>query len=639
MRRAPVGCAPFRQPVQASRIVPILSHRFHDFTRLSLVVIALLGLAAGSVAYWLGRPDVAAPVWAVATLPALIALAVEIVTDLRRGQVGLDIIAALSMATGLAFDEPLAANVVALMYSGGQLLEIYAQGRARREMTALLGRVARTAQRRDAGGLTEVPIAELRPGETVLIRQGEVLPVDGRIASAVAVLDESALTGEPLPVRRTRGEEAMSGTSCAAEAFDLIVLRPASESTYAGIVRLVEAARDSRAPMMRLADRYAMAFLGVTVALAGLAWGLSGDRLRALAVLMVATPCPLILAVPVAIISGMSRTAAAGVMVKNGGALEALALVRTAVLDKTGTLTAGRAEVTRIVPCAGFTEDEVLGAAAALDQASNHVMAEALVSAARARGLALPAPEAVTEAAGSGIRGRVAGRDVVAGGEGHLRALGHDLPEREFAPGTATVVVAIDGRLAGLIALADPPRAEALAVLAALRRAGVGRIVMASGDRPEVARAVGEALGLDAVAGGLAPGDKVALVSREGAAAPVMMVGDGVNDAPALAAADVGIAMGARGAAASSEAADAVLLVDDLGRLAQAVAIARRTRKIAFESVALGMGLSALAMLFAAAGALPPVQGALLQEVIDVAAIVNALRALRPGAGENMNAA
>lgn len=639
MRRAPVGCAPFRQPVQASRIVPILSHRFHDFTRLSLVVIALLGLAAGSVAYWLGRPDVAAPVWAVATLPALIALAVEIVTDLRRGQVGLDIIAALSMATGLAFDEPLAANVVALMYSGGQLLEIYAQGRARREMTALLGRVARTAQRRDAGGLTEVPIAELRPGETVLIRQGEVLPVDGRIASAVAVLDESALTGEPLPVRRTRGEEAMSGTSCAAEAFDLIVLRPASESTYAGIVRLVEAARDSRAPMMRLADRYAMAFLGVTVALAGLAWGLSGDRLRALAVLMVATPCPLILAVPVAIISGMSRTAAAGVMVKNGGALEALALVRTAVLDKTGTLTAGRAEVTRIVPCAGFTEDEVLGAAAALDQASNHVMAEALVSAARARGLALPAPEAVTEAAGSGIRGRVAGRDVVAGGEGHLRALGHDLPERELAPGTATVVVAIDGRLAGLIALADPPRAEALAVLAALRRAGVGRIVMASGDRPEVARAVGEALGLDAVAGGLAPGDKVALVSREGAAAPVMMVGDGVNDAPALAAADVGIAMGARGAAASSEAADAVLLVDDLGRLAQAVAIARRTRKIAFESVALGMGLSALAMLFAAAGALPPVQGALLQEVIDVAAIVNALRALRPGAGENMNAA
>lgn len=639
MRRAPVGCAPFRQPVQASRIVPILSHRFHDFTRLSLVVIALLGLAAGSVAYWLGRPDVAAPVWAVATLPALIALAVEIVTDLRRGQVGLDIIAALSMATGLAFDEPLAANVVALMYSGGQLLEIYAQGRARREMTALLGRVARTAQRRDAGGLTEVPIAELRPGETVLIRQGEVLPVDGRIASAVAVLDESALTGEPLPVRRTRGEEAMSGTSCAAEAFDLIVLRPASESTYAGIVRLVEAARDSRAPMMRLADRYAMAFLGVTVALAGLAWGLSGDRLRALAVLMVATPCPLILAVPVAIISGMSRTAAAGVMVKNGGALEALALVRTAVLDKTGTLTAGRAEVTRIMPCAGFTEDEVLGAAAALDQASNHVMAEALVSAARARGLALPAPEAVTEAAGSGIRGRVAGRDVVAGGEGHLRALGHDLPERELAPGTATVVVAIDGRLAGLIALADPPRAEALAVLAALRRAGVGRIVMASGDRPEVARAVGEALGLDAVAGGLAPGDKVALVSREGAAAPVMMVGDGVNDAPALAAADVGIAMGARGAAASSEAADAVLLVDDLGRLAQAVAIARRTRKIAFESVALGMGLSALAMLFAAAGALPPVQGALLQEVIDVAAIVNALRALRPGAGENMNAA
>lgn len=639
MRRAPVGCAPFRQPVQASRIVPILSHRFHDFTRLSLVVIALLGLAAGSGAHWLGRPDVAAPVWAVATLPALIALAVEIVTDLRRGQVGLDIIAALSMATGLAFDEPLAANVVALMYSGGQLLEIYAQGRARREMTALLGRVARTAQRRDAGGLTEVPIAELRPGETVLIRQGEVLPVDGRIASAVAVLDESALTGEPLPVRRTRGEEAMSGTSCAAEAFDLIVLRPASESTYAGIVRLVEAARDSRAPMMRLADRYAMAFLGVTVALAGLAWGLSGDRLRALAVLMVATPCPLILAVPVAIISGMSRTAAAGVMVKNGGALEALALVRTAVLDKTGTLTAGRAEVTRIMPCAGFTEDEVLGAAAALDQASNHVMAEALVSAARARGLALPAPEAVTEAAGSGIRGRVAGRDVVAGGEGHLRALGHDLPERELAPGTATVVVAIDGRLAGLIALADPPRAEALAVLAALRRAGVGRIVMASGDRPEVARAVGEALGLDAVAGGLAPGDKVALVSREGAAAPVMMVGDGVNDAPALAAADVGIAMGARGAAASSEAADAVLLVDDLGRLAQAVAIARRTRKIAFESVALGMGLSALAMLFAAAGALPPVQGALLQEVIDVAAILNALRALRPGAGENMNAA
>ncbi|RZA24660.1 MAG: heavy metal translocating P-type ATPase, partial [Proteobacteria bacterium] len=297
-----------------------------------LVAIAVGGLALGSSWAWSDHAYMATTIWTIATLPVLGALLLQIVVSLRRGDVGLDVVAALSMSAALAFGEPLAGNVVALMYSGGQLLEAFAQGRAGREMTALLGRVARTAMCVRGKSIKEVPIDDIVPGDTLIIREGEVLPVDGKVSGEQAILDLSALTGESLPQRISRGGEALSGATSTGAAFELVALRPAAQSTYAGIVRLVEAAQSSKAPMVRMADRYAIWFLVLTVALAGAAWLGSGDPLRALAVLVVATPCPLILAVPVAMISGMSRAARCGVLIKSGGVLEAMAGIRTVIL-------------------------------------------------------------------------------------------------------------------------------------------------------------------------------------------------------------------------------------------------------------------------------------------------------------------
>lgn len=597
-----------------------------------LLAIALMGLAVGTSLSVAGLPG-ADLAWSIGTLPVLAGLLVQIVRSLRRGDVGLDIVAALSMSAALAFGEPLAGNVVALMYSGGQLLETFAAGRARQEMTALLGRVARTAMRYTDKTLSEVAITELVPGDRLLIRQGEVLPVDGHVASGKAQLDMSALTGESIPIEVQSGGEVLSGATLAGSPFDMIASRPAAESTYAGIVRLVEAAQNSKAPMARLADKYAMGFLLFTVTLAGGAWILTMDPLRALAVLVVATPCPLILAVPVAIISGMSRTARIGVLVKNGGMLEALAGVSTAVFDKTGTLTGGRAAVTTIHAAAPYAENDILRLAASIDQASSHVVAEALLRAAAERNLVLSPPTEAVETPGDGIQGMVDKRAVVVGGktyvsglltEGSFDALSATVPREAM-----TVAVAINGRPAGLIVLQDSVRKDARIALDAFRKAGIKRLVLASGDRSDIALAIGNALGVDLAVGELTPAQKVSIVQDEAKRASVMMVGDGVNDAPALAAANVGVAMGARGAAASSEASGVVLLVDALAPLAKAVEIARRTRHIALQSVFVGLGLSIAAMVIASLGFLPPVQGALLQEVIDVAVILNALRALR----------
>jgi heavy metal translocating P-type ATPase len=594
-----------------------------------LVAIALAGLIGGGLAALF--PDGHERwVFAAATLPVLAALFYEIVTSLRRGHFGLDLVAALSMSAALAFGEVLAANVVALMYAGGQLLESFAEGRARREMTALLARVARTAMRYADGQLEEVPIETLVPGDRLLLRAGETLPVDGRVLSpSGALLDESALTGEALPILRAAEEDALSGSTNVGEAFDLSVSRPAGESTYARIVRLVEGAQSAKAPVSRLADGFALWFLGLTLLIAGVAWAASGDHIRALAVLVVATPCPLILALPVALISGMSRAARRGVLIKSSGALERLWGVKTAILDKTGTLTTGVAEVAEIRTVPGTAPDRLLQLAASLDQASGHVMAAALIASARQRGLPLLPPSEVSEAAGAGLAGRVGAHQVVLGGSTYVASRCSGDPRTLHQAGDgATVAVAVDGQLAGIIVLADPLRPDAAAVLAGLRQAGLSRIVLASGDRQEVVDATAAHLPVDVATGDLDPPAKLALVAAESARGPTLMVGDGVNDAPALAAATVGVAMGARGSAASSETADIVILVDQLGRLVEALQVARRTRTIAMQSVFGGLALSILGMLAAALGYLPPLSGALLQEAIDIVVILNALRAL-----------
>jgi heavy metal translocating P-type ATPase len=423
----------------------------------------------------------------------------------------------------------------------------------------------------------------------------------------------------------------MSGATNAGEAFDLTATRPAQQSTYAGIVRLVEAAQRSKAPMARLADRWSLGFLAITLAIAGAAWGGTGDPIRAVAVLVVATPCPLILAVPVALVAGLSRAAHFGVLIKGAGPLETMARIRTLILDKTGTLTDGRPQIVSIESADGMGPQEILRLAAALDQASKHPVAQAIVAAAKERGFALPVPGDVVEIPGEGVLGHVEGRHVIVGGDGFVAGrVGH--PAGAYpatAAGSVLVAVAVDGQMAGHLVMADPLREGTDEMLAGFRREGIERILLATGDRQDVAERVTEGLGLDGLRAGLTPDQKVLLVLTERKNGPVMMVGDGVNDAPALAAADVGVAMGARGAAASAEAADVVLLVDRIDRLVPGIEIARAARRIAVESVVAGIGLSVLGMIAAACGYLTPVQGALLQEVIDVAVILNALRALR----------
>jgi heavy metal translocating P-type ATPase len=484
------------------------------------------------------------------------------------------------------------------------------------------------------GQLEEVALDLIQPGDRLLIRQGDVVPVDGDVAGGVAVLDQSALTGEAMPVKLQAGQAALSGSTNAGDAFDLVASRLAADSTYAGVVRLVEAAQRSRAPMSRMADRYAILFLCVTVVLAAAAWVLTGDPVRAVAVLVVATPCPLILAVPVAIVAGLSRAAKLGILIKGGKAIETLACVRALVIDKTGTLTIGQAKIVSIRIVDGVTSDDVLRIAASLDQASKHIIAQTIVAEAHAKGLTLAVPTDVVEIPGEGVLGRVDGRVVAVGGPrfvgaqisgAELLTLAHD---RE--PGALLVAVAADGKLLGEIILADELRAGTEQLLLALRALGIERIVLATGDRHEVAKFFSAGLSIDLVRSELTPDQKILVVLSERKNGPVMMIGDGVNDAPALAAADLGVAMGAKGAAASAEAADVVLLVDQLDRVLPAIGIARRSRRIALQSVIAGMGLSIAAMIAAALGYIAPVEGALLQEVIDVAVIFNALRALRP---------
>ena len=601
-----------------------------DWLKTALLLLTVGGLLSGLALYLTGMRQGADIAWIVGVLPVLLALLVEILRSLWRGEVGLDIVAALSMTAALTFGETLAAAVVAVMYSGGTFLESFAEGRARREMKDLLSRVPRAATRYRDGTIEEVPLDDIQLGDLLLIRQGDVVPVDGLVASDAAFVDTSAMTGESLPVRLSRGSEAVSGSTNAGEPFDLTATHLAKESTYAGIVRLVEEAQRSKAPMSRLADKWSLGFLAVTVTIDIAAWLITGDPIRAVAVLVVATPCPLILAVPVALVAGLSRAAHFGVLIKGAGPLETMARVRTLILDKTGTLTDGRPQIVSINSPNGMTESEVLRFAASLDQASKHPVAQAVVAAAKARGLVLPVPSEIAEIPGEGVMGIIEGHKVIVGGQDFVaQRIAQPLEDHPVgAAGSVLVAVAVDGQIAGHLVMADPLREGISAMLAGLRREGIDRILLATGDRAAVATHVTEGLGLDGLHTGLTPDQKVQLVLSERKNGPVIMIGDGVNDAPALAVADVGVAMGARGAAAASEAADVVLLVDRIDRISSGIEVARGARRIAVQSVAVGIGLSVLGMIAAAFGYLTPVQGALLQEVIDVAVILNALRAL-----------
>lgn len=613
----------------------------HPLERLPLPVSAA-ALTGGGAAALLEATRIADLIWLAGILVVLLPLTADVVRALWRRETGVDLIAWLAMVGAVILGEFLAGAVIALMLSGGQALERFAAGRAQRELSALLNRAPRMAHRRADGTMATVPVDEIEPGDILLVKPGEVVPVDGLVISTTAVLDTSALTGESRPVERAAGQRLSSGAVNAGGPFELRASATAERSTYAGIIRMVREAAASKAPFVRLADRVAQWFLPATLLLAGAGWILSGDPVRALAVLVVATPCPLILAAPVAITAGLSRAASRGAIVKGGAPLESLAQARIVLIDKTGTVTRGRPRVTEIEPLGPLDGDEVLRLAASLDQVSVHPFAGAIVQVAIDRGLSLTFPTDVVETPGAGTLGMVGGHCVMIGeptwaGQGRpLPAPAASLRRRANAEGSSTTLVVVDGDLAAMLLLDDPLRAEAPRTIRALRRIGISRVDMVTGDGPAVAALIGAAVGADRVLAERSAAEKVAAVRAARSEAPTIMVGDGINDAPALAAADVGVAMGAAGATASSEASDVVLTVDRLDRLIEILVIARRSRHIAWQSVVVGMGLSLVAMGFAAAGLLVPVAGAALQEGIDVAVILNALRALRgpavPGA-------
>ena len=598
---------------------------------------AAVSLAAGGVLALTGAETPADAVWAAATVALLVPLTVSVVRSLARGDVGVDAIALLAMAGALAIGEYLAGAVIALMLAGGNALELFAQSRARRELTLLIDRAPKAANRVADGGVERIDVELVRIGDRLLVRAGEVIPTDGVVRSPEAIVDEAALTGEPLPLTLHAGGTARGGCTNAGEAFEIEATTLASGSAYAALVRLVREAERSQAPFVRMADRYAVAFLPLTLLVAATAWAASGSPRRAVAVLVVATPCPLILAAPIAFVAGVSRAAREGVIVKGGAVIETLGRARTVLFDKTGTLTLGTAEVARIVTTDGIPSDEALRIAASLDQFSTHAMAAALVRAATGRGLRLSMPEHVREDAGQGIAGDVDGHRVAVGSSAFMSAQGITAPARNggTAPGEARVTVAADGRVVAVIVMADRLRDDASGLVDDLRRSGVRHVALATGDVETTAEEIGRAAGVDRIYARQSPADKLELVralSGRDDLSPVVMVGDGINDAPALALADVGIALGAAGATIASEAADAVIAVDRIDRVARAVAIGRRSLRIARQSVIAGLGLSIAGMGLAAVGYLPPVSGALYQEVIDVAVILNALRAL--GGGE-----
>lgn len=609
--------------------------------RLAAYPVVIATLAAGLVT---GALDLAGQDQAARWVASVFAVAVALlqvrgmIADLRAGSYGIDLLAVTAIVSTVAVGQFWAALVVCLMLTGGEALEDYAAGRASRSLTGLLQNAPRTAHRLDGDGQpTDVPVDDVAIGDRLLVRPFEVVPVDGVLESASATLDESSLTGESLPVERMRGDELLSGAVNGAEAIEIRATSAAADSQYQRIIALVRQAQDSKAPFVRLADRVAVPFTLGALALAIGAWLISGEPTRFAEVLVVATPCPLIIAAPVAFMGGMSRAARAGVIVKSSGMLEQLARARTAAFDKTGTLTYGRPQVTQ-VHADGIAPEELLLLAAAVEQYSGHPLAEAVVAHARDEVGDVPAADDVAEVPAHGVRGVVDGHVVVVGNARHVASRTGADPDAMPRPEAATAVhVAVDGRYVGYLALADELRTETRATMASLHRAGIRTTMMLTGDAQDVAAHVAARAGIDDVRAELLPQDKVEAI-RTAPERPVMMVGDGVNDAPVLAAADVGIAMGARGSSAASESADVVITVDDLSRAARAVFVGKRTMRVAWQAIGIGLALSVVLMLIAAGGMLPALAGAWLQEAVDLTSILWALLAVRPSRSERAEA-
>lgn len=596
-----------------------------------LAAAVLLALGAGFLPV---DPAIGHGIWSIGVVIVGFPLVMRTMGDALRGRFATDVVASLSIIGAIWFGQPVAGLVIVLMQTGGEALERYAEGRASSAVRALEEAAPRIAHVERDGLIADVPAPSVRVGEVLVVRPGDLLPCDGVVLDGESELDVSSMTGEAIPIRVTAGVTVMSGTANGLGSFRMRATRAAGESQYARIVALVRNAQASKSPLQRTADRYAAWFTPFTLVVCALAVALSHDRLRALAILVVATPCPLILATPVAIIGGINRAARRFIIVRSGAAIERLESVDTVVFDKTGTLTVGKPRIQAVHVAPGFERRDVMRLAGSAEDRSTHLLARVLVDAARSDGITLGEATSVVEQPGQGIAAVVDGVSVRVGARAFVMPSCDDglmmAAQLEHAGATLRAYIAIGDRLAGVVEYADELRAELPAVLDAFRAAGIQKMVLLSGDHGPIARAVGQSAGLTEAYGDLLPEDKARFIERlQAEGHVVMMIGDGVNDAPALGTADVGVALSAHGASIAAEAADLIVLVDALARAHDALLIGRRTMRIARQSIVAGLGLSGIAMIVAAFGGIPPVYGAGIQEVIDVAAILNALRASR----------
>jgi heavy metal translocating P-type ATPase len=599
----------------------------HFFKQYYLFSIAVLAVVAGLILQVTHQGTILHWTLGAVAVIEVVPLLWGMVQDVRDGSYGIDILAATAIISAVVFKQYWAAIVVVVMLTGGEALEDYAEHRAKSELDALLSKAPKLAHVLKKGKVVDVPVAQVHSGDLLIIRPGEVVPVDAEITEGSASFDEASLTGESLPQNKAVSDQLLSGSINLDGAVTVRALREASDSQYEQIIKLVRAASSSKSPFVRLADRYSIPFTIISFAIAITAWLLSGHAIRFLEVLVVATPCPLILAAPIAIISGMSRAARFGIIIKTGSALERLAEARSIAFDKTGTLTTGKLEVGEVITYNQFKVAEVLAYAGALEQNSNHVVARAILAAAAKQKVKLAKTKHTTELSGRGVRAQLGGKRILVGRLSLLASEGVRLP-KDMTRGvkqTATFV-AVDDTLAGAITFTDELRPESKRTLRALTAAGIQHILMVTGDNQVAAMAIGKKLGITDITAEALPVDKLRAVEAI-KDRPVVFVGDGVNDAPVLTAADVGIALGARGETAASESADMVILLDDVSKVAQGYEVAKRTLAIAKQSILVGIALSVVLMLVFSTGHFRPLYGAIVQEGVDVVVIFNALRA------------
>ncbi len=604
-------------------------HFFKEYKQLGFVLISLIigiGLDLGGQDKW------AHVVLGASATINLLPLLWGMYGDLRDGKYGVDILAATAIIGSVLLKEYWAGMVIVLMLTGGEALEDYAEKRAKKELSSLLNNKPKKTTVIRGKNTLEIKVSEVVVGDRVIVAPGEVVPVDGTIIEGNSSFDESSLTGESLPVIKNTGEYVMSGSVNMEGAITITALHTAADSQYEQIIKLVKSAAVDQAPFVRLADRYSIPFTLLSFLIAGSVWLVTGDPVRFLEVLVVATPCPLLLGAPIALISGMSRAAKHGIIVKTGSAMERLAEVQTVALDKTGTLTMGTPVVGTVKTFNDFSKQDVLSYAAAIEQSSNHILARAIVVAAEQEGIKINPAKQVQEKSGHGLSGRLQGKSILVGRLNYLVEEGVTLPSgADKAQKTTATYVAINGQLAGTITFTDELRPEASDLMFHLKKLGIKHTLMVTGDNQATAETIANQVGIEDIVADCLPGDKIrALESVKHR--PVAFVGDGVNDAPVLTAADVGIALGARGSTAASESADVVIMTDNIVKIASSIAIAKRTFYIGKQSILIGIFISIALMGVFATGKFKAVQGAAIQELVDITVILNALRASRSGA-------